>query len=213
MAIATAEAVAPCVLWIDEIEKGLSVGGGEKDGGTNSRVFSTILTWMQEKTKPVFVVATANNISDLPPELLRKGRFDEIFFVDLPAKDERSNIFQIHLAKYGQQNITDYAALAEKSKYFNGAEIEETVKEAMFLSYVEDPESTQISIRHLEKAIDQIVPLAQTMKKKIDGLREWASTRARPASSERNDEKLVLTETEKENQIVQTKREKEEDIS
>ena len=212
MAIATAEAVAPCVLWIDEIEKGLSVGGGEKDGGTNSRVFSTILTWMQEKTKPVFVVATANNISDLPPELLRKGRFDEIFFVDLPAKDERSNIFQIHLAKYGQQNITDYAALAEKSKYFNGAEIEETVKEAMFLSYIEDPENTQISIRHLEKAIDQIVPLAQTMKKKIDGLREWASTRARPASSERNDEKLVLTETDKENQIVQTKREKEEDI-
>ena len=88
-AIETAEAVAPCVLWIDEIEKGLNTGGGEKDGGTNSRVFSTILTWMQEKTKPVFVVATANNISDLPPELLRKGRFDEIFFVDLPTKEER----------------------------------------------------------------------------------------------------------------------------
>jgi ATP-dependent 26S proteasome regulatory subunit len=212
MAIATAEAVAPCVLWIDEIEKGLSVGGGEKDGGTNSRVFSTILTWMQEKTKPVFVVATANNISDLPPELLRKGRFDEIFFVDLPNKEERSNIFKIHLDKHKQKNITDFNALADKSKYFNGAEIEETVKEAMFLSYVENPENAQISIRHIEKAIEQIVPLAQTMKKKIDGLREWASTRARPASSERNEEKLELTETEKENQIVQTKREKEEDI-
>ena len=212
MAIATAEAVAPCVLWIDEIEKGLSVGGGEKDGGTNSRVFSTILTWMQEKTKPVFVVATANNISDLPPELLRKGRFDEIFFVDLPTKEERSNIFQIHLTKYGQKNITDFLTLAENSKFFNGAEIEETVKEAMFLSYVENPENTQISIRHLEKAIGQIVPLAQTMKKKIDGLRDWASTRARPASSERNEEKFMLTEAEKENQITQTKREKEEDI-
>lgn len=212
MAIATAEAVAPCVLWIDEIEKGLSVGGGEKDGGTNSRVFSTILTWMQEKTKPVFVVATANNISDLPPELLRKGRFDEIFFVDLPTKEERSNIFQIHLVKYGQINITDYSTLAEKTMYFNGAEIEETVKEAMFLSYVENPENTQISIRHLEKAIEQIVPLAQTMKKKIDGLREWATTRARPASSERNNEKLLISEAEKENILVQTKREKEEDI-
>lgn len=210
MAIATAEAVAPCVLWIDEIEKGLSVGGGEKDGGTNSRVFSTILTWMQEKTKPVFVVATANNISDLPPELLRKGRFDEIFFIDLPTKEERSNIFQIHLAKYGQINITDLSTLADKSKYFNGAEIEEAVKEAMFLSYVENPDNQQISIRHLEKAIDQIVPLAQTMRKKIDGLREWATARARPASSERNDEKMMVSETEEE--IVQTKREKEEDI-
>lgn len=212
MAIATAEAVAPCVLWIDEIEKGLNVGGGEKDGGTNSRVFSTILTWMQEKTKPVFVVATANNISDLPPELLRKGRFDEIFFVDLPTKEERNNIFKIHLEKHKQKNITDFNGLADKSKYFNGAEIEETVKEAMFLSYLENPENSQISIRHLEKAIEQIVPLAQTMKKKIDGLREWASTRARPASSERNEEKLIVSESDKQNQIVQTKREKEEDI-
>lgn len=212
MAIATAEAVAPCVLWIDEIEKGLSVGGGEKDGGTNSRVFSTILTWMQEKTKPVFVVATANNISDLPPELLRKGRFDEIFFVDLPTKEERGNIFQIHLAKHGQKSITNISVLAEKSKFFNGAEIEETVKEAMFHSYVENPENNQITILHLEKAIEQIVPLAQTMKKKIDGLREWASTRARPASSETNIEKLTVSETDMENQIIQTKREKEEDI-
>jgi ATP-dependent 26S proteasome regulatory subunit len=212
MAIATAEAVAPCVLWIDEIEKGLSVGSGEKDGGTNSRVFSTILTWMQEKTKPVFVVATANNISDLPPELLRKGRFDEIFFVDLPSKEERSNIFQIHLAKYGQRNITDLSTLAEKSKYFNGAEIEECVKEAMFLSYVENTDNTQISIRHLEKAIEQIMPLAQTMKNKIDGLREWAVTRARPASSNRNEEELVVCLPDEKKRTIQTKREREEDI-
>lgn len=165
-AIATAEAVAPCVLWIDEIEKGLSFGGGEKDGGTNSRVFSTILTWMQEKTKPVFVVATANNISDLPPELLRKGRFDKIFFVDLPTREERTNIFKIHLEKYGQNSITDIECLANQSKFFNGAEIEECVKEAMFLSYIENSDNNQISLIHLEKAIKQVVPLSQTMKKK-----------------------------------------------
>lgn len=213
MAIATAEAVAPCVLWIDEIEKGLNFGGGEKDGGTNSRVFSTILTWMQEKTKAVFVVATANNISDLPPELLRKGRFDEIFFVDLPSLDERQQIFKIHLNKYDQTNILDLKALAEKSKFFNGAEIEEAVKEAMFLSYVEDPDKKQISIIHLEKAIEQIMPLSQTMKRKIDGLREWAFSRARPASSIRNEEKLIVDESkESEYDKKLTKLEKQEDI-
>jgi len=217
MAIATAEAVAPCVLWIDEIEKGLNAGGGEKDGGTNSRVFSTILTWMQEKTKPVFIVATANNISDLPPELLRKGRFDEIFFVDLPTPQERENIFKIHLSKYRQTSITDFKLLVEKSKFFNGAEIEEAVKEAMFLSYVENPNANQISIKHLEQAISQIVPLSQTMKKKIDALRNWASTRARLASSQANNEQMILSENEKnENEQIKqtrlTKREREEDI-
>jgi SpoVK/Ycf46/Vps4 family AAA+-type ATPase len=213
MAIATAEAVAPCVLWIDEIEKGLSSGGGEKDGGTSSRVFSTILTWMQEKTKPVFVVATANNISDLPPELLRKGRFDEIFFIDLPSYKEREDIFRIHLEKYGQKDITNYKNIVEKSKFFNGAEIEETVKEAMFLSYVDNPDNKQISIMHLEKAIHQIVPLSHTMKRKIDGLREWASSRARPASSIKNDEKLLIDDIEeKDYSKTLTKLEKQEDI-
>lgn len=212
LALATAEAVAPCVLWIDELEKGLNVGGGEKDGGTNSRVFSTILTWMQEKTKPVFVVATANNISDLPPELLRKGRFDEIFFVDLPTKEERKNIFQIHLNKHGQKNITDFDSIAELSKYFNGAEIEEAVNEARFLSYIENADNPQISIRHLEQTIKQIVPLAQTMKRKIDGLREWATTRARPASAEKNNEKLEVDEKQTDAKVNQTKREKQEDI-
>jgi ATP-dependent 26S proteasome regulatory subunit len=212
LALATAEAVAPCVLWIDELEKGLNVGGGEKDGGTNSRVFSTILTWMQEKEKPVFVVATANNISDLPPELLRKGRFDEIFFIDLPTKEERKSIFQIHLNKHSQKNITDYESISELSKYFNGAEIEESVNEARFQSYLENPDNPQISIRHLEQTIKQIVPLAQTMKRKIDGLREWASTRARPASGEKNLEKLEIDEEITETKINQTKREKQEDI-
>lgn len=212
-AIATAEAVAPCVLWIDEIEKGLNTGGGEKDGGTNSRVFSTILTWMQEKTKPVFVVATANDISHLPPEFLRKGRFDEIFFVDLPNYEERKHIFKIHLKKYGQEGISNFDELADKSRFFNGAEIEETVKEAMFISYIENPDSTGLTSSHLMKAIKPIVPLAQTMKNKIDGLREWASTRARPASSITNTEKIKDKDKQEEvNGIKQTKREREEDI-
>lgn len=213
MAIATAEAVAPCVLWIDEIEKGLNTSGSEKDGGTNSRVFSTILTWMQEKTHPVFVVATANNISELPPELLRKGRFDEIFFVDLPTESERKKIFEIHLSKYNQNAITDLKGLASKTKYFNGAEIEEVVKEAMFLSYVEDPDKSQISILHIEKAIEQVVPLSRTMKRKIDGLRDWAQSRARLASSELNNEKLeVVKDEETEYDKSLTKTEKQEDI-
>jgi ATP-dependent 26S proteasome regulatory subunit len=207
-AIQTAEAVAPCVLWIDEIEKGLNVGSGEKDGGTNSRVFSTILTWMQEKTKPVFVVATANNIDQLPPEFLRKGRFDEIFFVDLPSLEERKHIFKIHLEKKNQTSITDLEELAQKSKFFNGAEIEETVKEAMFLAYIENPDTSQLKIGHLLQAMEPIVPLAQTMKNKIDGLREWASTRARPASKQQNTEKL----NDDSKTIKQTKREREEDI-
>jgi SpoVK/Ycf46/Vps4 family AAA+-type ATPase len=169
---------------------------------------------MQEKSKPVFVVATANNISDLPPELLRKGRFDEIFFVDLPTKEERKHIFKIHLNKYEQKGITDFDSLADKSRFFNGAEIEETVKEAMFISYVENPDRQQITINHLETAISQLVPLSQTMKKKIDGLREWASTRARLASSSVNDEKLESCEKEdtETKEVKQTKREKEEDI-
>jgi len=212
-AIATAEAVAPCVLWIDEIEKGLNTGGGEKDGGTNSRVFSTILTWMQEKTKPVFVVATANNIQSLPPELLRKGRFDEIFFVDLPTYEERKNIFKIHLAKYKQNSITDLDSLADKSKYFNGAEIEECVKEAMFIAYNQDPNVTQISIKHLETAIEPIVPLAMTMPNQINFLREFGkSKRARPASKEFNEEPLQSETESKDNKVVKTKSEKEFDI-
>jgi SpoVK/Ycf46/Vps4 family AAA+-type ATPase len=211
MAIATAEAVAPCILWIDEIEKGLGSTSGERDGGTNARVFSTLLTWMQEKEKPVFVVATANNISQLPPELLRKGRFDEIFFVDLPTAKERSDIFKIHLNRYGQTSITAYEKLAEKSKYFNGAEIEEVVKEAMFAAYVENQDVEQINFRHLMNAIEKIVPLSHTMSEKIQKLRAWAETRARLASSSKNEEKME-ERSEEEQKRVLTKREQEDNI-
>ena len=205
-AIATAEAVAPCVLWIDEIEKGLSgtQSSGSTDGGTTARIFSTILTWMQEKTKPVFVVATANNISLLPPELLRKGRFDEIFFVDLPNNDDRKSIFSIHLNKKGQ-NPNDFSLdkLAKESLGFNGAEIEECVNEAMFSAYTENPNNPKLMIKHLLDAISNIVPLSSTMSEQINALRTWAKRRAKMASKE-NDEQIdsldtqLLTKTEKE---------------
>ena len=179
-AIATAEAVAPCVLWIDEIEKGLSgvQSSGATDGGVTSRIFSTILTWMQEKTAPVFVVATANNINQLPPELLRKGRFDEIFFVDLPSQKEKENIFSIHLQK-NRQNVSSFALdiLAQKAEGFNGAEIEECVKEAMFTAYVESQESNiapKLQMIHILDAIKNTVPLSKTMEKQITDLRKFA---------------------------------------
>lgn len=187
-AISTAEAVAPCILWIDEIEKGLSgvQSSGATDGGVTSRIFSTILTWMQEKTSPVFVVATANNINMLPPELLRKGRFDEIFFVDLPTEKERENIFAIHLKKRGQNPEAHHfpmEQLGRKTEGFNGAEIEECIKEAMFAAYVDNPENPQLTGKHLMDAITKTVPLSTTMKEQIAMLRNWAATRAKNASS------------------------------
>ena len=184
-AIATAEAVAPCVLWIDEIEKGLNgiQSSGSTDGGVTSRIFSTILTWMQEKTSPVFVVATANNIDHLPPELLRKGRFDEIFFVDLPNKKERENIFKIHLSKKGQTpSVFPLEEFSNKTDGFNGAEIEECIKEAMFAAYVQSPNNPKLHAIHISEAIDKTVPLSTTMKEQIARLRELAKTRARNAS-------------------------------
>ena len=186
-AIATSEAVAPCVLWIDEIEKGLSgvQSSGSTDGGVTSRIFSTILTWMQEKTSPVFVVATANNINLLPPELLRKGRFDEIFFVDLPTAQERQNIFSIHLKKKGQDpSQFPMEMLGKKTEGFNGAEIEECVKEAMFAAYVESPNNPKLKAAHIAQAIDKTVPLSKTMEDQITNLREWSKTRAKNASHE-----------------------------
>lgn len=186
-AIATAEAVAPCVLWIDEIEKGLNgvQSSGSTDGGVTSRIFSTILTWMQEKTSPVFVVATANNINLLPPELLRKGRFDEIFFVDLPNQKERENIFSIHLKKKGQDpSQYPMEMLGKKTEGFNGAEIEECIKEAMFAAYVEAPDNPKLLSKHLVDAILKTVPLSTTMREQIAALRNWAVTRAKNVSNE-----------------------------
>lgn len=181
-ALAVCEAVSPCVLWIDEIEKGLSgiKSSGQSDGGTTSRVFGTLLTWMQEKTAPVFVVATANDISQLPPELLRKGRFDEIFFVDLPTQSEREDVLQIHLNRL--ETAVDPLALkqcAELTEGFSGSELEQAIVSALYLAFAENQVLTG---RHLVQAISETVPLSQTMRDRIEGLRQWAKHRARPAS-------------------------------
>src|SRR5437899_11107311 len=134
-AIQMAEAVAPSILWVDELEKGFSGTGSsnQSDGGTAARVFGSFITWLQEKTSPVFVIATANNVDELPPEMMRKGRFDDIFFVDLPSIPERKDIFEIHLRKRGRDpDKFELDKLAEKSEGFTGAEIEQAVVSALF---------------------------------------------------------------------------------
>jgi len=188
-AILTAESIAPAVLWLDEIEKGLSgmQSSGSTDGGTTSRVFSTFLTWMQEKTKPVFIVATANNIDNLPPELLRKGRFDEIFFVDLPSKKERQDIFKIHIEKQKRKlDENDYIFLSSISTGFNGAEIEAVVKEAMYFAFEkrEKNPNADLSKEEIALAIQKTIPLSVTRKMDIENMRAVAKTRFVFASSE-----------------------------
>lgn len=181
-AIKVAESVAPCILWMDELEKGFSGMGssGVSDSGTTARVFATFLTWMQEKTKPVFLIATANDVSKLPPEMLRKGRFDEIFFVDLPDKSERETIFSIHLAKRKRDpKAFDLKALGENSVGFSGAEIEQVVIGALYRAFAE---KRQLEQKDLMAECDSIVPLSVMMREDIDELREWASMRTRPAS-------------------------------
>ena len=181
-AIGVAESVAPAILWVDEIDKAFAgtQGSGASDGGTTARVFGTFLTWLSEKTAPVFVVSTANDISQLPPELLRKGRFDEIFFVDLPAPDEREEVFRIHLAKRGRDaSRFDVRALAESSGDFSGAEIEEAIISALFDAFYAREELTT---GHVLAALRQTVPLARTMDEQMSRLRSWAEGRARNAS-------------------------------
>lgn len=181
-AIAVAESIAPAILWVDEIDKAFagSQGSGATDGGTTARVFGTFLTWLSEKTASVFVVATANDISQLPPELLRKGRLDEIFFVDLPAPDEREEIFRIHLSKRGRNpEQFDIKCLAEISRDFSGAEIEEAIISALYDSFYARNDLTSEGI---QEALRQTVPLAKTMDEQISRLRSWADGRARNAS-------------------------------
>jgi len=183
-AIRVAESVSPAILWLDEIDKafrGSRSSGASTDGGTSARVFGTFLTWMSEKTHPVFVVATANDVQALPPELLRKGRFDEIFFVDLPSKQERKEIFRVHLARRKlAANELSLEKLALASGGFSGAEIEEVVVSAMFNVFYE---KKKIATEDLLKSIEQTVPLSKTMSEDMDALRDWARGRARPATS------------------------------
>ncbi len=181
-AIAVAESVAPAILWVDEIDKAFagSQGSGATDGGTTARVFGTFLTWLSEKTAPVFVVATSNDISQLPPELLRKGRLDEIFYVDLPSAEERAEIFQIHLSRRGRvPESFDVPALVVASEDFSGAEIEEAVISALYDAFAAQAELTTA---HVLEALRQTVPLSKTMDEQISRLRNWAEGRARNAS-------------------------------
>jgi SpoVK/Ycf46/Vps4 family AAA+-type ATPase len=178
-ALRAAEAVAPCVLWVDELEKAISSGRGE-DGGTTLRILGAFLSWLQEKSTPVFVVATANNVESLPPELLRKGRLDEIFFVDLPSECERRAIFAIHLRKHGRDvEAFEVEALAQNSAGYSGAEIEQAVIAALYDAFDEQREVATCDVLHNLQAM---VPLSITMQEEVAALRTWASTRARAAS-------------------------------
>jgi SpoVK/Ycf46/Vps4 family AAA+-type ATPase len=178
-ALKLAETVAPCVVWIDEMEKGLAHGG--LDSGTSTRVFGTILTWMQEKTAPCFVVATANDISSLPPELLRKGRFDEIFFLDLPTQKEREEIFAVHIRKRNRlPQDFDVTRLAQESEGYVGAEIEQAVIDAMYIGFNEGREFTTEDI---SAAIARQVPLSISQREIVEALRNWLQEgRAQSAS-------------------------------
>lgn len=182
--IQTAEAISPCVLWIDEIEKGFGgVGGsgGSTDGGTSARVFGTMLNWLQDKTAPVFVVATANDISKLPPEMLRKGRWDELWFVDLPDTRERAAIWDIVIEKFGREKTAfDTVVLARASELHTGAEIEAAFVEALHRGFAEDREPGELD---LGEVLNESVPLATTMSESIERLRHWAKGRARHASA------------------------------
>lgn len=188
-AIQTAEAVAPSILWIDEIEKGFGGVGKENDGGTSTRVFGTFLTWLNEKQKPVFVIATANNINALPSEMLRKGRFDEIFFVDLPVTNERKAIFKLHLEKRLKDSISkDFKVsedllnrLAEKTEGFVGAEIEQAVISALFEAF---SENRALKESDLFKVIANTVPLSTTQAEQIMSIRSWANERAVAATAQ-----------------------------
>jgi ATP-dependent 26S proteasome regulatory subunit len=194
-----AEAVAPCVLWIDEIEKGFSGtrSSGETDSGVTNRVVQTFLTWMQEKTSPVFIAATGNNVSQLPPELMRKGRIDEIFFVDLPNADERREILKIHLQKRprvirkGAERIvnliprtienSELEKVVKASHGYTGSEIEQVIVNALFDTY---KDKRDLIAEDLIQALKDMIPLAKTMDEDIKALRKWGEGRARNASAE-----------------------------
>ncbi|HTJ46927.1 MAG TPA: AAA family ATPase [Kofleriaceae bacterium] len=181
--IKTAEAIAPAILWIDELEKGFSgtASSGQTDGGTTSRVFGSFITWLQEKTTPVFVIATANNVMQLPPELLRKGRFDEIFFCDLPDREDRRSILDIHIRKKARDpGQFDLDKLVDATVDYSGAEIEQAVVAALYDAF---DTGNDLSTEGLQNTLKEIVPLAITMREVIEAMREWARTRARPAAS------------------------------
>ena len=182
-ALQTAESISPAILFIDEMDKAFAGGSGssDSDGGTSSRIFGSFLTWMQEKDSPVFVMATANRVDRLPGEFLRKGRFDEIFFVDLPTQEEREDIFRIHLSQRRQDiERFDTDQLANVCDGFSGAEIEQVIVAAMYEAFAQGREFTQLDIIAASRAT---LPLSKTMTEQVTALREWARQRARPAAA------------------------------
>jgi SpoVK/Ycf46/Vps4 family AAA+-type ATPase len=179
-ALLTSEAMSPCILWIDEIEKGFDAGGD----GKSSRLLGTLITWLQEKKSEVFVVATANKVESLPPELARKGRFDEIFFVDLPDPSERKDIFKLHLLKRNLEiGSFDLNELVARSEKMTGSEIEQIVIAGMYTAFERGEKTSQ---QDLIAALKSTVTLYETFEKEIKNLREWARTHARIASSDRS---------------------------
>ena len=189
LAIKTVEAIGKCVLWVDELDKAFAgVTGASGDSGTSQRVFGNFITWMQEKTAPVFIVATANRIGGLPPELLRKGRFDEIFFVDLPSYEERKQILGIHVANKKKGLKLNLDKCAEASESFSGAELEEAVISALCQAFYNDSE---LNADYILEAIKKTNPLAKTRAKEVQDMREWAIANAVNASksSQQKEEK------------------------
>lgn len=188
-ALHVAETVAPCILWIDELEKAFAQGG--LDGGTSARVFGSILTWMQDKTSPVFVVATANDISKLPPELLRKGRFDEVFFLDLPTEEERKQIFAVQLKRINRPlQVFDLDVLAKASEFFVGAEIENAINDALYQAFYDGQRAmiTEDIVRSLKK----MIPLAESQREVVTKLRAWLKE-GRAISASYSDKKQALS--------------------
>ena len=186
--IQTAEAIAPCCLWIDEVEKGFSgsKSSGQTDGGTSSRVFGTFLSWMQDKNAPVFVVATANDVIQLPPELLRKGRWDELFFVDLPNQAEREAIWEIQIEKHRRTpGDFDLVQLAKATEGLTGSEIENAFVEALYLAFDSGGEAVEKEPTDLDiaRVLTEFVPLSKLMAEQIGALRNWSKGRARLATS------------------------------
>ena len=183
--IDVAETLSPCILWIDEIDKAFSNNDSRGDSGTSNRVLATFISWLSEKTKPVFVVATANNVDLLPLEIVRKGRFDEIFFLDLPELEERKEIFKIHIQEFRPNSwkLFDYKKLAQLSESFSGAEIRQSIIEAMYQAFDQQREFTTDDIC---LALKQLIPLAQLENSQTLKLQSWASSgRIRLASSKR----------------------------
>ena len=183
--INVAETISPCILWIDEIDKAFSNTDSKGDSGTSNRVLATFTSWLSEKTKPVFVIATANNIDLIPLELIRKGRFDEIFFLDLPKKEEREEIFKIHLQEFRPNSWEsfDYSLLAKSSDSFSGAEIRQSIIEGMYHAFYEKREFLTDDIC---RALEELIPLAHLESDQMVRLQNWATSgRIRSASSKR----------------------------